>query len=150
MHDSLFNPRFTYFSPVHFDELDPMKMLHNSRFAAHIERAVSAWYASTGGTWELRVEDNPDQFHVVRDLHIEYLNPFFGMGSMRIDLWVERLGNTSCVYGFLCSSPDGNVAYARGERTIVKVDPRSYRPEPWTPAFRARHETLVKNLPAYA
>src|SRR5258708_1985572 len=38
MHDSLFNPRFTYLSPVHFDELDPLQMLHTSRFAAHVER----------------------------------------------------------------------------------------------------------------
>ena len=69
---------------------------------------------------------------------------------MRIDLWVERLGNTSCVYGFLCSSPDGNVAYARGDRTIVKVDPRSFRPAPWSAPFRERHSELVKSLPAYA
>src|SRR2546430_6999794 len=92
-------PRFVYFSTVHFDELDPMKMLHNSRFAAHVERAISAWYASIGGRGEIRVEDNPDQFHVVRDLHIEYLNPFIGTRTVRIDLWAERLGNTSCVYG---------------------------------------------------
>jgi hypothetical protein len=25
------NPRFIYSSTVHFDELDPMQMLHNSR-----------------------------------------------------------------------------------------------------------------------
>ena len=150
MEDELFNPKFTYLSPVHFDELDPMQMLHNSRFAAHIERAICAWYESIGGKWALRVEDNPDQFHVVRDLHIEYLSPFVGMGTMRIDLWVDRIGNSSCVYAFLCSSMDGNVAYARGERTIVKVDPRSMRPAPWTEQFRDRHSTLVKSLPAYA
>ena len=101
------NPKFTYLSPIHFDELDPMKMLHNSRFAAHVERAITAWYESIGGRWELRAEDNPDQFHVVRDLHIEYLAPFVGTGTMRIDLWVDRIGTTSCVYAFLCSSTDG-------------------------------------------
>jgi acyl-CoA thioester hydrolase len=149
MEDEL-NPKFTYHAAIHFDELDPMQMLHNSRFAAHVERAITAWYGSIGGRWELRVEDNPDQFHVVRDLHIEYLNPFIGTGTMRIDLWVERLGNTSCAYGFLCSSVDGLVPYARGERTIVKVDPQSYRPAPWTEPFRQRHTELVKSLPAFA
>jgi len=145
-----FNPKFTYTSAIHFDELDPMQMLHNSRFAAHVERAITAWYESVGGRWELRVEDNPDQFHVVRDLHIEYLAPFIGTGSMRIDLWVDRIGTTSCVYAFQCSSVDGTVAYARGQRTIVKVDPRSLRPSPWTDRFRQRHSDLVKSLPAYA
>jgi hypothetical protein len=73
--DDGINPRFVYLSPVHFDELDPMQMLHNGRFPAHIERAVCGWYAAGGGRWERNTADNPDQFHVVRDLHIEYLNP---------------------------------------------------------------------------
>jgi acyl-CoA thioester hydrolase len=144
------NEKFTWISPVHFDELDPMQMLHNSRFAAHVERATVAWYETKGGSWRLDVRDNPDQFHVVRELRIEYLNPLLGTGSMRIDLWVERLGNTSCVYGFLCSSADGRLPYARGERTIVKIDPASRRPAPWTDRFRNAHRDLVKDLPAYA
>jgi acyl-CoA thioester hydrolase len=144
------NPKFVYHSPVHFDELDPMQMLHNARFAAHVERAVSAWYMTSGKKWELSVADNPDQFHVVRELRIEYLNPVIGPGTMRIDVWVERLGTTSCVYGFLCSSEDGRTPYARGERTIVKIDPASRRPAPWTEFFRDRHITLLKDLPAYA
>ena len=144
------NPKFTWFSPVHFDELDPMQMLHNSRFSAHVERAISAWFLANGGTWRLDVADNPDQFHVVRELHIEYLNPVLGPGSMRVDIWVEHLGNTSCVYGFLCASSDGKIPYARGQRTIVKLDPASRRPAPWTESFRNVHTGLLKNLPAYA
>jgi acyl-CoA thioester hydrolase len=150
MDDSTINPRFTYTSPIHFDELDPMQMLHNARFAAHVERAVSAWYLANGGKWELDPADNPDQFHVVRDIHIEFLNPVIGTGTMRIDLWVEHLGKTSCVYGFVCSSDDGRIPYARGERTIVKIDRSSFRPTPWTEHFRDRHSNLLKNLPAYA
>ena len=144
------NPKFVYHSPVHFDELDPMQMLHNSRFAAHVERAISAYYLTTGRRWEPEVARNPDQFHVVRELRIEYLAPVVGPGTMRIDVWVERLGTTSCVYGFLCSSEDGTVAHARGERTIVKIDPTSRRPSPWSDFFREKHEELRKDLPAYA
>jgi len=144
------NPKFTWISPVHFDELDPMQMLHNSRFPAHVERATLAWFRSNGATWQLDVERNPDQFHVVRELRIEYLNPLLGPNDMRIDLWVERLGNTSCSYGFLCSSADGRVPYARGERTIVKIDPESHRPAPWSDMFRSVHNELLKDLPAYA
>ncbi len=133
------NPHFVYYSDVHFDELDPMQMLHNSRFVAHVERAIIAWYHSRGRTWRRDPADNPDQFHVVRDLHIEYLSPVIGPGRMRIDVWLERLGNTSCVYGFVCSNDKGTVGYARGERTIVKLDPASHRPTPWSEQFRAVH-----------
>lgn len=144
------NPKFVYHSLVHFDELDPMQMLHNSRFSIHIERAITAWYLSTGKKWEPRIDDNPDQFHVVRELRIEYLSPVIGPRSIRIDVWVERLGTTSCVYGFLCSSEDGLVPYARGERTIVKIDPVSHRPAPWTDFFRQHHVGLLKDLQAYS
>ena len=144
------NPKFVYLSDIHFDELDAMKMLHNARFAAHIERAVTAFWHTTGGRWQPDAKANPDQFHVVRDFHIEFLHPFVGTGTMRIDVWVEKLGTTSCVYGFLCSSEDGTVAHARGDRTIVKLDPQAHRPVPWSEAFRSIHASLMKDLPAYA
>lgn len=144
------NPHFVYFSEIHFDELDPMQMLHNSRFAAHIERAITAYYTTQGGRWTTRVEDNPDQFHVVRELHLEYLSPFIGPGRMRIDVWVEKLGNSSCVYGFLCSSSDGSRAHARGKRAIIKLDPQSMKPAPWTDKFRQGHSAILRDFQAYA
>jgi acyl-CoA thioester hydrolase len=135
---------YIYNSTVFFDELDPMQMLHNARFPAHVERAVTSYYATSGRSWETDPANNPDQFHVVRELRIEYLNPVVGPGAMRIDIWVERLGNTSCTHGFLCSSEDGRVPYARGERTIVKVDPSTRRPAPWTDFFRDHNAALLK------
>jgi acyl-CoA thioester hydrolase len=134
---------YVFKSQVFFDELDPMQMLHNSRFVAHVERAITSWYGVAGRKWEPNVADNPDQFHVVRDLRIEYLNPVIGPGPMQIEIWVERLGNTSCVYGFRCSSDDGAIDFARGNRTIVKVDPETRRPAPWTDAFREHHAKLL-------
>jgi acyl-CoA thioester hydrolase len=131
--------KFTWFSPVHWDELDALQMLHNARFPTHVERAIIAWYTSVGGKWALNLSDNPDQFHVVREMRIEYLNPVVGPGTMRIDISIEKLGTTSCVYRFACSSEDGTVPYARGERTIVKIDPSTRRPAPWTETFRQRH-----------
>lgn len=133
-----------YNSSVFFDELDPMQVLHNARFLTHVERAVTSFYATSGRKWEADPADNPDQFHVVRELRIEYLNPVVGPRTMRIDIWVERLGNTSCTHGFLCSSDDGGVPYARGERTIVKIDPVTRRPMPWTDFFRDHNSSLLK------
>ena len=149
-HDDELNPKFTYVTPIHFDELDAMRMLHNARYPALVERAVAAWFGATGNRWHLDPSDNPDQFHVVRDLHIEFLAPFVGPGLMQIDIWVEEVGTTSCTYGFTCSNEAGTVAYARGERTVVKIDPKSHRPAAWTPAFREQQIALRKDLPAYA
>lgn len=69
---------------------------------------------------------------------------------LRVDLWVENLSRWSCTYGFTISSEDGRTAFARGERTVVNLDPASQTPAPWSEAFRTSHEDLIKDLPAFA
>ncbi len=142
------NPKFRYRSTVHWDELDALRMLHNSRFAAHIERATIAFYETLGHRWETSVADNPDQYQVVRELHIEFLAPVSRPGPLDIELWVERLGTSSCVYGFRCTNADGTTTHARGDRTIVKLDPATKRPAPWTETFLRAHRELRKDLPS--
>jgi acyl-CoA thioester hydrolase len=132
--------RFVHPSPVHFDELDAMAMLHNARYAVHVERATSALFAHLGWRWELDATLNPDQFHVVREVQVEFLAPFRGMGFLQVELWVEKLGETSCVYGFECFSEAG--VHARGRRTVVKLEPATQRPARWTERFRDAHAGL--------
>lgn len=141
------NPKFSWRTTIHFDELDPMHMLHNSRFAAQIERATVAFYRSLGRTWQRDHAANPDQFHVVRDFRIEYLAPV-GPGEIDIEIWVEHLGRTSCVYGFRCVSPDRRILHARGTRAIIKIDPETHEPQPWSEFFQQAHRELLKDLPA--
>ncbi|HUP64422.1 MAG TPA: thioesterase family protein [Thermoanaerobaculia bacterium] len=142
------NPKFRYTSRVHWDELDPLQMLHNSRFAAHVERAVIAFYESAGYRWTMTVSENPDQFHVVRDFHIEFLAPVARPGDLHVEIWVEHLGTTSCIYGFRCTSQDGAITHARGNRTIIKLDPETKRPAAWTDSFQRVHREIRKDLPA--
>lgn len=119
-------------------------MLHNAGFVVHLERARIAWYESLGHAWELDSRHNPDQVHVVRELRLEYLAPVRGTGTIRIELWVERIGTTSCVYGFRFTDPQRSTTYAQGTQAIVKLDPESRRPAPWTDGFRARHEEILR------
>jgi NTE family protein len=136
-------PIFVYRSPVHFDELDAMKMLHNSRFFLHMERAFIAFCSANGLRWTPDVGQNPDQFQVVRETWLEYLQPFVGVGDLVVEVGVEHLGETSGRYTFTFRSEDGSATYARGWRAVVKVDPESLRPAPWTEAFRKVHEPLL-------
>jgi acyl-CoA thioester hydrolase len=140
--DDTFNPRFVYFSPVHLDELGGFATLRREHFPIHIDEAIAAWESST----ELRSE----QCLGVREIALELLEPLTQPGIMRIDIWVEHLDDATCTFGFTCSSHDGKVAYARGERTVTKLDPSSHRPASWSLNFREKQETLLKNLPAYA
>lgn len=135
----LFNPKFVFTAPVVND--DSTRPLDRKRFVGYVERAIVAWNLENG------IDTN--NVPVIRDAAVELLEPCVGE-TMRVDLWVENLDSTSCVYGFLCSSEDGVVPYARGEETITKIDPQSQRPTAWSPAFRHTHEMLMKDLPAFA
>lgn len=136
-------PTFIYRSAVHADELDSLHLLRSARFIVHVERAIIAFCRTLGTPWGVRLDENPDQFHMVRDVQAKFTAPFRGVGDMVIHIWVERLGESSCIYGFLCTSVEGKQIYARGTRTVVKLDPTSLEPAPWSESFTRGHLPLL-------
>ena len=65
--------------------------------------------------------------------------------KVRVDLWVNDLDDYTCTYGFVMTSEDGRVPYARGERCVVNENAK-----PWSRDFRTAHAQLMKDLPAFA
>jgi hypothetical protein len=123
------NPKFLFFSPVRTTSVD------RKQLAEHVDHAIIALdqRAPVGG-----------------DCCLEPLNPVFDDATLRVELWVNDLDDTTCTYGFLVSSEDGRVPFARGERTVVNVDPATQRAAKWDSRFVLSHTELRKDLPAYA
>lgn len=135
---------------VWFDEFDTLGVLHNARYAIHVERAVSVFFAS------VQSADPADLHFLVKQYAVEFVRPFTRqLGELTVELWLERLGATSAMFGFRCLSEIGTgevgvgeagsghpdisapeVEHARGTRTVVRVDPVTSRPTPWSAAFR--------------
>jgi acyl-CoA thioester hydrolase len=120
--------------PVHFDDLDAMGILHNARYAVLLERAMSAYWSRHGFSFAGGVPTYPDVFHAVVEYHINYRAPIRGTGEVRVQFWIEELGQSRAVYGFRFVS--GDTVHAEGRRVNVKLDPGTLRPSPWTPAAR--------------
>ena len=146
LYDDGLNPRFVYHTPVFLDELGSDGTLPHEHLSAKIASVVDAFH--TGEGRDLRCAD--DEVNVVRDIVVEYLSPVRSAGTLRIDVWVERLDNSSCTYGFLCSSENQLMPYARGERAIMKLDPELLRPSTWSDDFVEEQSKLVRSLHAYA
>src|SRR5512140_840235 len=146
LNDDGLNPKFIYTSPVFLDALGSDGTLPQDRLAAHIASAVDAFHTGEGRGKHCQ----GDGVNVVRDLTVEYLNAVASAGTLRIDVWVDHLDDSSCVYGFLCSSADQLTPYARGERTIVKLDPHLRRPAAWSDDFVEEQSKLLRTLHAYA
>lgn len=128
-------PVYIHRSTVWFDELDMLGVLHNARYAIHVERAMTAWYHSLPGL------DPADDYVVVKHYEIEFLRPFTQeRGELIVEIGLGQLGKTSAVYTFRCLSVTGDgaeIEHARGSRTIVKVTRGELRPTPWTDSLRA-------------
>lgn len=130
---------------VFFDELDPMGMFHNVRYALLLERASSAFFKSNGWQWECDPARNPDAHHVVVEQGIRYLTPTRGTVDVQVDMWLERLGQTSATYAFEVRSAGLTVVHARARRVTVKLDPVTFQPAAWAPWLRRCLAGLLRN-----
>ena len=120
---------------IYFDDLDPFAILHNARYVLLFERALGAFWMHVG--WGgFQDESSPEQFHLVRSNHVDYLAPVRGVGQVRIRVFIAHLGASSLRFRFLMMPLDRDVPYAEGHRTIIHVDPRTLRPKPWTDGFK--------------
>ena len=127
---------------VHFDELDPMGLLHNSRYSLLFERALTAFWAGHGHSFVEGRPSTPDAFNVVRSASITYHRPVRGVGEVAVHIWLDHLGESSGDYWFQLTSVDGLVFYAEGNRVVVKLDPATLRSTPWSEESRAIVLTL--------
>lgn len=130
--------------PVHFDDLDAMGVLHNSRYAVLVERAVLLWWQERGVSFDGTGTPTPDTFNVVREYAITFHRPVSGTGDINVHFWLDHLGATSATYGFRIASRDGRTTYAEGRRVNVGLDPATMRPAPWTDRGREIAATLLR------
>ena len=142
------NPAVTYGDvvrmPVHFDDLDAMGMLHNSRYAVLVERAMTLWWTERGVSFTGGRPTTPDAFNVVREYAITFHRPVLGTGDVDVHFWLDKLGTTSADYHFRVVSADGGTVHAEGRRVNVRLDPATRRPAPWSEQAREIASALVR------
>ncbi|MFC7385945.1 acyl-CoA thioesterase [Sphaerisporangium rhizosphaerae] len=133
---------------VHFDDLDAMGLLHNSRYALLVERAITAYWHRLGWAPDPARSAFTDVFLAVREFKVTYNAPISGVGEPLLHFWIERMGRTSAVYGFRVLSPDRAVVHAEGYRANVNLDPATLRPTPISDELRLAAAPLMLAEPA--
>ena len=122
-------------SGIYFDDLDPFNILHNARYLLLFERALGSFWMDIG--WgAFQDSDRPEQFHLVAHNAIDYLSSVRGVCRVRVRVEVSAIGRTSLEFGFRMLPMDRDVDHARGQRTIVHVDPTTLQAKPWSAEFR--------------
>lgn len=121
---------------VHFEDLDALGVVHNARYVLLLERALAAYWTRAGWAFDPAAPRFSEVFFVVREFLISYHVPITRVGPVQVQLWLDRLGDTSAVYGFRVLSPDGTVTHAEGRRVQVRLDPATLRPAAIGPELR--------------
>ncbi|WP_069772035.1 MULTISPECIES: thioesterase family protein [unclassified Streptomyces] len=129
---------------VHFDDLDALGLLHNARYPLMVERAWTELWQEYGVRFEGDWATAGDACNAVKELRVSYEAPVTKPGAYAVHLWLERLGTTGLTYGFRFCSTDGTLTYARGERVLVRLDPATMRPAPWSETLRTGGRALLR------
>jgi acyl-CoA thioester hydrolase len=122
---------------VYFDDLDALNILHNMRYLLFIERARGELFQSLGFRWNDSIAHNPDKWHVVAAHDIQYKVPVSGELELTIELFISKLGTSSLSLDARVLSLDGSVVHATNTTRLVRLDPVSNKPCPWSERFRS-------------
>ena len=128
---------------VHFDLVDLLGVVHNAQYFFLFERARTDWIQSHGLWYGSPEFDWP--YYVVRN-EIDYLAPIFGGVEIDVSVQIDKIGRTSATFHHLIATPDGQKA-AEGRTIVVRVDPDSKIPIPWTDRFRRLAESIKRDDP---
>jgi acyl-CoA thioester hydrolase len=128
---------------VYFDDLDALNLLHNLRYLLLIERARGELFHLLGFRWQDDITVNPDKWHVVAENAINYLVPVRAEGDLAVEISPAKLGRSSFVLKARVCSMDGAITHAEGTSRLVRLDPHTNRPCPWSDAFRAALRGMI-------
>ena len=118
--------------PVRWRDLDAFNHVNNSTYLSYLEEARLQWMLTVPG-------HGMDEHvaPVVAAAHLNYRRPIEWPNDVAIELFVERLGNTSVSIGHrLVAANDADVLYCDGHVVMVWIDRDSGRAAPLPAAVR--------------
>lgn len=117
---------------VYWDMLDLLGVLHNARYVVMFERARFDFWSHLGVGPEVPGFDWP---YVVARNEVNYRSAIRTEQVVMVSVAVQSIRNSSVTFQHSVIDSAGVVS-ADGTTTLVRVDPESYRPIPWSQDFR--------------
>lgn len=118
--------------PVRWRDLDAFNHVNNSKYLSYLEEARLHWMIGVPGQG---MDDHVAP--VVAAAQLNYRRPIAWPAQVVVELFVERLGNTSLTVGHrIVDAGDGNVLYCDGHVVMVWIDRDSGAAAPLPVAVR--------------
>ncbi|TXH65276.1 MAG: acyl-CoA thioesterase [Lysobacteraceae bacterium] len=112
-------------------DLDSFDHVNNASFLTYLEEARIRWFNSLGEGW-LTDSTMP----LLASVHINYRAPIPYPATIRVELFAERVGNTSLTLGHRILGDDDRL-HADGHTVMVWIDRIGNRPAPLPAMIRA-------------
>ena len=118
--------------PVRWRDLDAFNHVNNSKYLSYLEEARLQWMLTLPGHG---MDDHVAP--VVAAAQLSYRRPIEWPSEVAIELFVERLGNTSLTVGHrIVGATDPEVLFCDGNVVLVWIDRDSGRAAPLPDAVR--------------
>lgn len=104
-------------------DLDAFGHVNNSNFLTYLEEARIRWFETFDGQWV-----NDAIAPLLAAVQLNYRAPIDYPSAIIVEMFAERIGNTSLTVGHRIRSADGNVLHADGHVVMVWIDRASGRP----------------------
>lgn len=106
-------------------DLDAFNHVNNANFLTFLEEARIRWLETIGEDWVT------DTFApLLAAVQLNYRQPIPYPSSVVVELFAERIGNTSAAIGHRIAGADGAAVYADGHVVMVWIDRAGGRPIP--------------------
>lgn len=112
-------------------DLDAFNHVNNSNFMTYLEEARIRWFDSLGEAW---VTDATAP--LLAAVQMNYRVPIPYPSSVVVELFADRVGNSSVTIGHHIANADGTVLHADGHVVMVWIDRATGRPTSLPEAMR--------------
>jgi acyl-CoA thioester hydrolase len=111
---------------VRWRDLDAFNHVNNSNYLTYLEEARLQWLQQLPGEWM-----NAQAAPVMAASEVNYRRPIAWPAQVRVQLFGERLGNTSMVIGHrIIDANDGELVYCDGRVVMVWMNPQTGKSVP--------------------
>jgi acyl-CoA thioester hydrolase len=125
-------PLFITPMDVRWQDLDAYNHVNNANYLVYLQEARIKWLQQLPGMWY-----SEDGAPVMAHSEINYRLPIEWPADIQIELFVNRMGNSSMTIGHrIVSSNDATKIHCDGSVTMVWINPKAGRPVPLPQAIR--------------
>ena len=118
---------------VRWRDMDAMGHVNNAKYVSYLEEARVRWLVTVPG---ISLQDRIAP--VVAATNVNYRAPIVWPNDIVVELFVERLGNSSVTIGHrIVGGKDGNTLYSDGNVVVVWMDTATGKSAPLPEAVRA-------------